>query len=58
MVNEVKHESRQVAMLEHDDKQPVWKIKWIHDGLYPSFHLFHWRPVANVQSRQCFGIYW
>lgn len=41
MVNEVKHESRQVAMLEHDDKQPVWKIKWIYDGLYPSFHLFH-----------------
>ena len=40
MVNEVKHESRQIAILEHEDKQPVWKLRWFHDGLYPFIDLF------------------
>lgn len=33
MAHEVKHESRQVAVLAPDEPAPVWKVRWLHDGL-------------------------
>ena len=39
MVYEVKHESRQVAVLAPDEPAPVWKVRWLHDGLYNPFVL-------------------
>ena len=34
MAHEVKHESRQVAVLAPDEPAPVWKVRWLHDGLF------------------------
>lgn len=28
----IKHEWAEVAVLPHDDRSPVWKVKWTHDG--------------------------
>jgi len=28
----IKHVSREVATLPHDEGSPVWKVKWIYDG--------------------------
>ena len=31
----VKHVSREAAILSHDEGSPVWKIRWIYDGQSP-----------------------
>lgn len=40
MAHEVKHESRQVAVLAPDEPAPVWKVRWLHDGLYSFFRVY------------------
>lgn len=37
--NEMKHETRQVGVLVHEDGAPVWKIRWIYDGPFPTIIL-------------------
>ena len=33
--SKIRHEWKQVAVLTHDDNSPMWKVKWMHDGMLP-----------------------
>ena len=57
MAHEVKHESRQVAVLENGDKQPVWKVRWLYDGPSLFIHINR-RVLAYLPYRQRIGIHW
>ena len=58
MAHEVRHESKQVAILADDEHAPVWKIRWLHDGQYPSHVSRSQGSTAELADRQCPGINW
>lgn len=31
--DEIKHQCREVANLEHEEGLPVWRVRWMHDGM-------------------------
>lgn len=45
--NRMKHESREAGVLTHGDGAPVWKVRWIYDGLSYS-SIFSWRVMLLI----------
>lgn len=52
----IKHVSKEVAMLPHDDGSPVWKVRWLYDGKEnPSLRYSYANPRDDESYRlKCF----
>ena len=52
--DEIKHQCRETANLEHEEGLPVWRVRWMHDGM--DEHHYSGPPLTIV--RECIRVYW